>query len=277
MSALYDKKAVKILFDTHWTATGWRNHYVTPPSDLAYAVGKGVMFAPTQLPHDASLVRLRALCDTISPSEVGDAFLASLGSRELALRSALGSFSVARFRPDHVFAPGNRSGACVECGLYLAPSDAQATNLNVLNFERLKWGGVRHTDTGYQIFDLEQFQILPRARPSDEDAAIFHRILATIRTLAPKATVGHFEKSLTCVFPSSKDERSQLISVLCLCGVLSYPGYRHYFDGTEPPAGRPYRDSDWGIPAMYWRAQDGYTVDALKEYFPRHAAFLATA
>jgi hypothetical protein len=151
MSTHYDKKAVRILFDTYWTAKGWRSPFVTAPSDLAFAVSKGVMFPPALLPHDATLKRLREVCNAISPSCVGDAFLVSLGSRDLALRSALGSFAVARSLPAHEFTRDRSSGACRDCGLYLRPTSEQAENPNVLNFERLKWGGVRHTKVSYQI------------------------------------------------------------------------------------------------------------------------------
>jgi hypothetical protein len=282
MSMLYDKKAVEILFDTHWTSKGWRSPFVTAPSDLAYAISKGVMFPPALLAHDETLQRLRNLCDTISPSRLGDAFLVSLGSREPALRSALGSFAVARFRPAHQFdvhpaAPVGRTVPCRDCQLWLTPTEAQGEDLNVLNFERLKWGGVRHSKVFYQVFDLEQFLALTPRQPTGEDVAHFHRILATIRVLPPNATAGHFEKALSSVIPSNKSERRQLIEVLCLCGVLSYPGYHHYFDDTEPPKDRPYRDTDWGIPAMYWRAQDGYSTEHLQEYFPKYASQLATA
>jgi hypothetical protein len=226
------------------------------------------MFPPAVLPHDATLRRLRALSASIAPSQVGDAFLSSLGSRELALRSALGSFAVARFRPAHAFVPAGHSRACRTCGLHLAPGDAETENLNVLNFERLKWGGVRHTYANYQVLDLEEFQKLEPPPPTEEEISIFHDILATVRTLPPIATVGHLERALSTTVRSSKNERRQLIEVLCLSGVLSYPGYRTYFDRDEPPKGRPYRDSDWGVPAIYWRAQDGYSVEHLKCYFP---------
>ena len=282
MSTLYDKKAVEILFDTHWTSKGWRDPFVTAPSDLAYAIGKGVMFPPSLLPHDATLQRLQELCDAISPLAVGNAFLASLGLREPALRSALGSFAVARYRSLHAFTvrpltPAGRTVPCAYCQLWLAPTQAQGEDLNVLNFERLKWGGVRHRQVAYQVFDLEQFRALAPFEPTQNDVALFSRILATIRTLPPNATIGHLEKALSSVIPSNKNERRTLLEVLCLSGILAYPGYGHFFDDTEPPKDRPYRDTDWRVPAMYWRAQDGCNIERLKEYFPIYAPELSCA
>lgn len=277
MSTPYDKKAVKILFDTYWGAKGWRDQYVTEPSDLAYAIGKGVMFPPALLPHDASINRLREICEVISPARVGDAFLVSLGSRDLVLRSAFGSFAVARARPAHKFSRNPPYRTCRHCDLYRKPTRSQTIDLNVLNFERLKWGGVRHTYVSYELFDLEKFLALEPRQPTEKDVDLFRNILATVRTLPPEATAGQLEKALSDNVPSNKSERQVMINILCYSGILAYPGYRDYFDDTEPPKGRPYRDTDWNIPAMYWRAQDGYNIQRLKEYFPNHAARLATA
>lgn len=265
MSKLYDKYAVKILFDTYWTTGGWRNSYTTPSEDLSYAISKGVMFPPALFPHDATLRRLRRVCKAVSPIDVGNAFLASLTTREPVLRSALGSFAVARSMPDHAFT--RDLVGCRICSLLIAP--AEPTDLNVLNFERIKWGGVRHTQAAYQLFDLEEFRKLPPRQPTPEDIAIFHRILATIRSLPAKATAGVLEKALAGVVPSNKNERRQMIEVLCLSGVIAYPHYRDIFDDTTPPSDRRYRDTDWGVPAMYWRAEAGYSVQRVKEYFPQ--------
>jgi hypothetical protein len=267
MSALYDPKAVKILFDTHWSSKGWRDPSGTPPADLAYAISKGVMFPPMRLSPGAKVRLVRKLCAALKPSVLGDAFLASLSTRELALRSALGSFAVGRHLPAHRCKPFSHTNCCRICGLEATTRDE---DLNVLNFERLKWGGTRHTAVDYQILDLQEFQKLSPPRPSAEDGAIFQKILATVRSLPAKATSNHLEKALTGLFPSTKDERRQLIQILGLCGVLSYPGYRHHFDYDDPPKGRSGGDSDWIEPADSWRGVDGYNLENLREYFPKH-------
>jgi hypothetical protein len=277
MNTLYDERAVKILFDTYWSSKGWKTQNVTPPADLTYAIGKGVMFPPRLLPHDDTLAYLRALCETIPPASVGNAFLASLSSRELTMRSPLGSFAVARFRPPHQFTADPVLDACSQCCLHFNPTPSEAADLNVLNFERMKWGGVRHTDAVFHVLDLEEFKKLPPATPTEADVTILHRILATIRTLPPGANVAKLEKAIAGIFPSSKEERRNVIEILSLCGVFSYSGYHDIFDDSEPPKGRTYRDSEWGFPAMYWRAEDGYNTEWLREYFPAYAARLATA
>ena len=79
-------------------------------------------------------------------------------SRRVEIRSALGSFAVLQHFPMHA-APGQRE-ACPVCGDYNRPADEE--DLNVLNFERFKWGGVRH-DQQYPL----PFQIKPMQRRFD--------------------------------------------------------------------------------------------------------------
>jgi hypothetical protein len=48
----------------------------------------------------------------------------------------------------------------------------EQSEYNVFNFERYKWGGVRHTSPEYALFDLEQFLQLPKVTPTEEDWSI---------------------------------------------------------------------------------------------------------
>ena len=273
----YDKKAVQILFDSYWTSKGWREPHFTDPDDLAYAISKGVMFPPVLMPHEATYARLQALCESITPEQMGDAFLASLGSRDMALRSALGSFACGRVFPAHAFRSHVRTKYCQVCSLLEAPTEYQATDLNVLNFERLKWGGVRHYMLDYQVFDLNEFMKLEVPEPSEGDIELFREILATVRWLAPGSPASKLQKALPKSLAKNSSERTRLLEILFYSGILAYPGYVHFYDKSEPPKGRPYRDTDWSEPAMYWRAEDGYNLERLKEYFPRHVTKLATA
>lgn len=47
-----DKKAKQILFQTYWSAKGWREKPVTAPIDFLYAKEKGMMFDPLTISHD---------------------------------------------------------------------------------------------------------------------------------------------------------------------------------------------------------------------------------
>jgi hypothetical protein len=149
--------------------------------------------------------------------------------------------------------------------------------LNVLNFERLKWGGVRHHKIGYQVFDLEEFKKLEVPEPSEADLELFREILAAVRSLPAGSLASKLEKALPKSLAKNSSERTTLLEILFYAGILAYPGYAHYYDDSEPPKGRPYRDTDWSDPAKYWRSEDGYNLERLKEYFPRHVTKLAGA
>lgn len=88
-----DKRALKILFDKYWSPVkGWQRNTV-PEEDFEYAKTMGVMFDDISLNHDEIIQRAIAQCNSITKTQVVDAFLSSLSTRRLELRSALGSFA----------------------------------------------------------------------------------------------------------------------------------------------------------------------------------------
>lgn len=50
-------------------------------------------------------------------------------------------------------------------------------DLNVLNFERIKWGDIRHVNIFYTLFDLEQFKKEHTTAFTKTDIEIFKNIL----------------------------------------------------------------------------------------------------
>lgn len=119
---------------------------------------------------------------------MADSFLASLSTRRLDLRSALGSFVVLRHFPEHEH---TGDGWCPVCGEDDDPADEH--DLSVLNLERYKWGGVRHDSPIDAAFVLERFSESDRPEPSEGDIALFQDILRAIEavpggTTAPQRT-----------------------------------------------------------------------------------------
>ena len=87
-----DKKALQILLDTYWSPNGWKRDTTIVPGDFEYARQAGYMFDPVALTHDDIVALLLAVRERVSIELVVDAFVASLSTRRLELRSALGSF-----------------------------------------------------------------------------------------------------------------------------------------------------------------------------------------
>lgn len=77
------------------------------------AVRAGVMFAsPRTEDHDGWVRAARQVAASVPGEEAAAAFPASLTSRRLDLRSALGSYAIARFLPEHDFEVMGTHGRC---------------------------------------------------------------------------------------------------------------------------------------------------------------------
>jgi hypothetical protein len=263
-----DKKALKILFDTYWGAGGWKDSRETSPEDLEYAKAAGVMFVPSSRSHDEIMDRAVRIASEVSRIAVADAFVASLGSRRLDLRSALGSFAVLRHFPSHEAESNGRQ--CKICGEY-----DQSTNedLNVLNFERFKWGGVRHDIAGYALFDLEQFSTARSSPPTDEDIGILRALIGATESAPDNTTADALQKHLAPVMKSNKSENETLVAILGLTGILGtdqHPGYLKSFVRSDERELPSRRFVDMTYPACWWSRSDGINTEAVEFWFGHH-------
>lgn len=271
---MIDKKAKKILFDTYWKG-GWIDEEDRKiiPDDLRYAQSQGVMFDPMSITHDDCIYEIIRICADLTSSLVGGAFLASLSTRRVDWRSALASYHFGVQMKKHTYMPvvsgqsfdmeGNvthESHTCEICRdvQYGVIGDEvyEDVDVNVLNFERLKWGGVRHGEILYTLFDLQRFVDDDIAEPTEEDITLFQTVLKTSESLADDAFPSALVDALKDVLKASKDELHVLIDVLAAVGVLKAG------DEDRPEATK----HDWSF-AMYWRGEDGYEQKAVDTYF----------
>lgn len=225
------------------------------------------MFDTIVLSHDEIIARAIDIRRNVTPEQVGRAFLASLSSRRLDWRSALGSLAAILHLPDHPFLPRRGSNTCAVCGESAGPS---TVDLNVQNFERLKWGGVRHDSPLYAAYDLTWFAALPPPTPDREGVDLFTALLDRISHLGPGARPSDLERSLRGLLPSNASERRIAISILGLAGVV-VPRNRPTFWGEYPfcvDREGPSGDNDWPYPVLWWRGRDGINRDALRHWFP---------
>lgn len=258
-----DKRALKILFEAYWSAQGWhRDGPRVSPDDFAYAKAHGVMFDAVAPDHGDTVARLLALIGRLSQRQVADGFLASLSTRRLDWRSALGSYAVFRWLPEHGADPGP---GCDVCGC-----SPRETDFSILNFERHKWGGVRHMNPVYAALDLQLFLDEPPPAPTPVDIGIFRDLVAAIDAVPVGVTSAalhqHFPRSLK----ANKAERDQVVGILGLCGVLvtrAHPGFAERF---VPPCERELPDRhfvDMAYPACWWTGADGVQTARLRELF----------
>jgi hypothetical protein len=260
-----DERAVKILLNAYWTPAGWRRQPALQPEDFAYAKAKGLMFDPVSLTHDDAVSMAISSREAVSQEQVVAAFVSSLSSRRLDLRSALGSYAVIRHLNSH--RPIPNSSQCEICGA----SDRQDIDLNILNFERIKWGGVRHEQIAYVGFDLRQLARMGLIKPTQEDWDILRGILETARALPSDAKLPSLVRALSPILTSNGDERRMLISILGLCGILvdvTLPDFRRRFVPSHSRVRPSHGTNDWPYPVQWWTGACGVQEKAVADWFP---------
>lgn len=254
-----DKKALKILTSTYWGAGGWKDDSEVSQTDFEYARLHGVMFDPLTISHDALVSRTMKARDAVSLDDLCRAFLASLSLRALHYRSAIASYmnceSLTRHRHKRRDDPGTAI-YCDKCGALEVDEDS---DMSVLNFERIKWGGVRHDQILYNMFDLERFAAEGVPDPTRDDVAIFKAILETVASSQPDDFPGALEKRLKDVVRSNANERKTLLEILACIGVLAPQQY------DRPQRGK----NDWTF-VEDWRGEDGYDEKRVEQLFGKY-------
>ncbi|TVU64859.1 hypothetical protein FQP90_07350 [Paenarthrobacter nitroguajacolicus] len=254
-----------MLMKAYWSPTGWHQ---TPalPDEATFEKMKsaGIMFANDRLrSHDHWVARARAAAQRLTLSEVRDGFLASLTSRRLDLRSALSSYIIARSLPDHHYEVTAAQSRCLVCD---AAAQSSA-DLNILNFERFKWGGVRKLDIGYIAFDLEQFERAPKLKPSEADQTLGREIFAFIQSCPPSTTPTQLAQALK-MLPGNKDERISFIDTLGIVEILKAPEHPGFLTRFVPSGERNLPNRHYvedGYPVCWWTAANGVSTMALLE------------
>ncbi|MBD5092138.1 MAG: hypothetical protein HDT36_01990 [Clostridiales bacterium] len=265
-------KGLKILLNCYWESGGWkstRNQGVSP-EDFAIAKDEGYMFedSPRIIPHGETLDRLNSVLEKITPHDVANAFLYSLSTRKLEYRSALGSYWYAIAIPEHESIDIDRRFKGVDCNLCNWHSE---NDINVLNFERYKFGGVRHTGADFALFDLEQFVKLPKVTPTQEDKDILLRILSCVNLLNDNNKVGKLRDTIIKerIFKTNRNEVDRIMNILGICGILSSNEFPCYFDKfVDQGAREPVEfKNDFLYPANRWRKKHGINKECFKRVF----------
>ncbi|MBQ8975311.1 MAG: hypothetical protein IJ072_06280 [Oscillospiraceae bacterium] len=267
------EKGKKILMNSFWSSSGWKGGKVSE-EDFDIAREAGFMFDyPQYETHAETLSKLDTLLAEIDPVKVSNAFLYSLSTRRLDYRSALGSYYYAVAIPKHGLSQDKTH--CYLCGWYAwkrEPNEYEKRlGLNVFNFERHKWGGVRHTSLDYAVFDLQQFLKLPEVKPAGEDIDILRKILSCAESLKEHEKVGALRTAVLKekILKTNRNELGSLLDELGICGILAgdeYPSYEDRFVDEYNRAPEEYKN-DFAYPVNRWRAGDGVNRERLKEIF----------
>ena len=274
-------EGLKILLNTYWCSNGWKLEYQISKKDFEIARKEGYMFDyPEVESHQESLERLERILKNVSKEDVANAFLYSLSTRKLEYRSILGSYYFGKAIPKHtIYDPYNNlnSKYCYMCGWYVwkilkEPNEYELNRgLNIYNFERYKFGGVRHTFLNYVLFDLEQFLKLPKVKPTEQDKEILINILNCVNELCETDKAGKLRNLITKkkIIKSNKNELSEILNILGICGVLSskeFPCYQERFV-NEYQRDPVEHNNDFNYPINRWYAKDGVNKERFEKVF----------
>lgn len=262
-----NERAVRILMDTYWSSAGWKMNPETPANDFAYAKSQEIMFDSASMSHNQVNDALVSAVKATSKKRVAENFVASLSSRQLDRRSALGSYAVGRHLLPHDFVRRQPRAPCAHCGDY---DDSEQIDLNVLNFERIKWGGVRHAQPQYIALDLQLSERMGRPDLREDDLAILRLILDVAGSMPAKARPNQLDKALAKIFPSNSAERRTLIAILGFAGILidpNRPDFRNQFVSVEERERTPWHTDDWPYPIQWWTGAHGVNQSAVDEWF----------
>jgi hypothetical protein len=136
--------------------------------------------------------------------------------------------------------------------------------------ERSRYGGVRHLDPRYALFDLAEWRRSSVPSPTTEDERCLDLLLRTPALLSADAKAADLERAIQSVVPSNRAERQTLIRILGYAGVLEARAYPSFFTSYVLPDSRELpqqRFADWGYPIIWWRAHDGVRPEAADFWF----------
>ena len=273
-------KGLSILLKAYWSSNGWKDGQISY-EDFEIAKKQGFMFDyPAYITHDEAINKLRQVVSKITPEDVANAFLYSLSTRRLGYRSALGSYYYAKAIPDHklnenISRNPTAKAHCYLCGWRawnIEPSQSEINlGLNVFNFERYKWGGVRHTCLDYALFDLEQFLKLPKVTPTDNEKEILSKMIRCVDKLAPHSKAGNLMQLIISqkILKSNKNEVRSILDILGICGILTnrdYPSYEDRFV-DEYNRGPAEMKNDFNYPVNRWSASDKVDYSRFEKIF----------
>jgi hypothetical protein len=257
-------RARQILLDTFWEGGGWRRGPAIAPDELDIAKAAGYMFDPSVSTHDGAVSRAINAAYSIEPRDVAHAFVASLTTRRLEYRSALGSFAFARFLPHHQAGNSRGRSLCDVCG---DPIEDRLVDWNLENFLRIKWGGMGHGIPSYMSFDLERFNELEKIEPASQDWTILEKILAIAASQDPKARPDHLERAINKTVSSNRHERRVLLHILWFAGILKPSIVIPIFVLLVPFTERG-TETELAYPFSAWRGVDAVDHDAVSFWFP---------
>ena len=265
-----DEKTVKLLNKACWCSSGWKSKLDLTKAELEHLRTAGLVRDKVQLTHDGLVDWAMQARKKVTRQEVCRAFVASLGTRYLEYRSALGSYAHLHLLKRHSLQT-TRELPPIECDICGANPTCTVTERDfvTLNFERYKWGGVRHPELYFAAHDLEMFAQLPEAKPTADDWTALKAILDLATDPVQGKSVGKLKKGIKQIIKTNDAEADTLCHILSYAGILAteaFPGYDSKFIAYDDRAAIK-GDNDQDYPLSCWKGP-GIQSTAVQYWFP---------
>ena len=265
-----DEKTVKLLNKACWCSSGWKSKLDLTKAELEHLRTAGLVRDKVQLTHDGLVDWAMQARKKVTRQEVCRAFVASLGTRYLEYRSALGSYAHLHLLKRHSLQT-TRELPPIECDICGANPTCTVTERDfvTLNFERYKWGGVRHPELYFAAHDLEMFTQLPEAKPTADDWTALKAILDLATDPVQGKSVGKLKKGIKQIIKTNDAEADTLCHILSYAGILAteaFPGYDSKFIAYDDRAAIK-GDNDQEYPLSCWKGP-GIQSKAVQYWFP---------
>ncbi len=243
--------------------------------EMQYGIRQGVLFPPVKMSHEEVVEKVRKLADEILLEDTVRAFLHSLSTGKNQYRTALASLLYAKALPAHelvIYGKYEWKKRCAYCGL--KPSGDQGE----VEIKNSDYQAYRYFPDGYQdicradyvLFDLQQFQMLPKVDFVKEDIFILNRIFGLAEELAAGNKIIALQKLITAekVLHANKNEIYVILGVLAACGAFDTLEHKGYAGGFVRDQDKEFvYEYDLFYPLNFWRGKHGISYNAVRNIF----------
>jgi len=222
--------------------------------------------------HDEVVQQALEAVGQLDRAEIVAAFVGSLSTKNLAARSAFGSYVILQHLTDHEFQDSGTfsMGHCAVCGVRPETRTTEEGRNNKIAKYPFQ---VQHTQLVYSTHDLRTFPDRERNEPTAEDIRLLNEILAALRALPESAQLSELVKAPQGIIKSNKHQRTILLETFGYAGILC-PEYReHYgrrfvpFDEAESQQPANSNKRDWAYPARFWMGENGVQEEWVRYWF----------
>ncbi|WP_455717354.1 immunity 26/phosphotriesterase HocA family protein [Anaerosporobacter sp.] len=264
-----DSKARKILKKYK----AWKD--TLTDEEIRYAIEQGVLYPQTSIPHNDVIAEVKYLSGVIDLDDTIRAFLYSLSTGANEYRTALASLLYAKALPEHkavIHGQNEKYRRCAICGLKMTSEQSEC------EIQNSDYNAYRHFPDGYQdicradfvLFDLQQFQLLPKVDFTDDDLQMLNRIFGLVEELTSSNKIAALQQLITTekVLPANKNEIYVVLGGLAACGAFDTPEHKGYASEFVLEQNKEFLyEYDLFYPLHFWRGKYGVNYDAVKRVF----------